>query len=203
MRFDETDSLIREAGAWPGNSGDSCAETCRALILGDGRADWLQFVYRYGMLRHPSLSETWGGFKDFSGDQFVPLVMASKHHPSVLDQSMWKIRGTKTWLAPAAWFLVRKMYRSLNACNVAQGKIMGLPFRWSDSKARFEKSQGSSADYLNMICIYVFLKSQGFNATLPRPKDECIQAVYNYYLMGSDPEPNSTWIVDMYTKALA
>lgn len=202
MKFDNRGCLVRESGLWPGNCGDSAAETCRSIILGDDRGSWIQFVYADGFLRHPSLSEVWGGFSDFSGDQFVPLVIASGHHASVLHGSMWRIRGTKALLAPAAWFLVRKWYVPLNVCNAIQGLFFRLPFRWSDSKMWFEKSDGAVADYLNHICIFVFLRRIGKWATLNQPKERCMAAVRKYYLEGPDAEPNAEWIVEMFEKAL-
>jgi hypothetical protein len=202
LRYDDLGTLIREfhAEGEPGNYGDSCAETARIKILG-GFGNLNSFVKVGGFIRHKRVEDLWG-MTDFSGDQFVPFFMAMKliePESSVINVvgNETKIPGTETRLTPAAWFLIRGHYRCLDWANRAQGVLLALPYRIADG-GKIEKSDGQVQDYLNMICIAVFLKKMGKKATLPRPFIECYAAVIKYY----ETEPNSQWIVDLYHKAL-
>lgn len=202
MRYDDLGTLIREfhAEGEPGNYGDSAAETARIKILG-GFGNLNSFVRVGGFVRHKRVEDLWG-ISDFSGDQFVPFFMASKlaapHMPVIhVAGNETKIPGTETYLTPAAWFLIRGHYRLLNLANIAQGYLLKLPYRIADG-GRLERHEGQVQDYLNLICITIFLRKMGVKARLPRPWDECFVAVKKYY----ETEPNSDWIVDLYRKAL-
>lgn len=207
MKYDSTDSLIREKYP-PGhiaNLGDACAETARAKILGERRGSISQFVTETGFLRHPKLAGVAGwDVKDFSNDQLLALLMATRLNSGV----EWVyadgpcIRGTKTKLSIGSWAAVNKHYRLLNLANIVQGWIFKFPYRFGDD-GKLEKSEGKVQDYLNAICIYVYLRKLGKWATLPAPREKCLAAVRKYYLEGKDFEPNSAWLVELYERALA
>lgn len=91
----------------------------------------------------------------------------------------------------------------LNVLNYIQGLILKFPYRWSDSKKRFEKTKGSSVDYLNMVLIWHFLKATGRWASLGATKEKCKQMVFMYYKNGPDWEPNVDWFINYYLKTLA
>lgn len=199
------------------NVGDSCADTCRALVLGAKKGAWANFITHKGYIRHPSLSEEgpkWDE-RDFSNDQFLPLLMVMLLDPfysQIFDitqkNNILKIHGTETFLSVGCWALLRKQFWLLNVANIIQGWIFRFSYRWSDSEEakkkiwRFEKSENESADYLNFIVIYVFLKRMGKWATLNRPKEECLQKVREYFILNEKPEPNSEWVVELFERAL-
>ena len=204
MKYDELGCLIREAEEFPASYGDSCAETCRALVLGAKRGDWNEFVTRKGYVRHPLLTnlEGWNE-EDFSNDQLAPLLMAIK-----LDgwsffrrDSGRHIAGTNTLLNPATWALTRGHYRLLSLFNLFQGLLLSLPYRWQD-KGGFVSTEGESADWLNYVVTYVFLKRSGRWVTLLHSKERCLEKVRHYYQGGTDAEPNSDWLLKLYEEAL-
>lgn len=213
-RYDELKCLIRERylpeDAW-GNLGDSAAETARAYVLGhiEPGVDFMRFKGpTTGFVRHPKLAQVYGwDEQDFTGDQFVALWMAfylengpPPPYPTV-DVRLWKVPATDKWLTPAAWCLVRGHHRALNVLNMVQGLLFKFSFRWND-EGHLESSKGKVQDWLNYICIYVFLKRINAWATLNQDVFKCIDAVETYYLRGDGKEPNSQWIVDLYKKAL-
>jgi len=208
MKYDETGCLIREfypKGHWA-NLGDSCAETSRARILGDWQGLLGQFVNPDGpgFIRHPDLKDIHGWDEsDFSGDQFVALYLAATMIDPVVGKYIhitgneWKIPGTDTWLTPAAWAMIRGHWRVLDWCNQIQGKLFKASVRVGDG-GKIETSEGNVQDWLNYICIYLFLKKTGRKATLNQSKEACMKAVRTYY----STEPNSQWIVDLYDQNL-
>lgn len=216
MKFDRLGCLIREKyqPEWhPGNIGDSCYYTGHYLILsGDTSVSLSQFLAEpKGYYRHPELPKNpeldWGGPDRFSGDQFVPLVLATLLKGYNLrcigiTGTEWRIPGTKILLTPASWALIRGHYRLLNLFNMIQGLVLLIPWRWSDSKKTLERTSGSSVDYLSMIVIWHFLKTQGHWSWLAASKETCCDKVLTYYQTGADPEPNSDWFVELYLRLL-
>lgn len=211
MKFDSLGCLIRERYE-PGNIanlGDACAETSRICLL-EGGHDYralLAFNDDGFYLRHPSLLNTPGwDAADFSNDQFLPWLMAlDLNYPNTANVMRAKnkthIVGTTTLLSVGSWALLRKQYWLLNIANCVQGLLLKLPYRIGDG-GRIVSSDGQVQDYPNMICTYLFLKRIGKWATLPASNATCMQAIERYYLQGADAEPNSTWIVNAYRKAL-
>jgi len=214
MKHDRFGCLIREKydpEFHLGNLGDSLAETCRAQILGDPRGRLSAFVLpgSRGYLRHPLLAnegKKWDR-RDTSNDQVIALFMLWK-----LNDSPWFlqakkdntvfIRGTWTLLAIGTWLVLREHWGLLEKANQFQGWLLTKKYRWSDGKQWVEKTEGQVQDYLNLICIHLFLKQIGQPTKLPRPVDECMTAVQKYYLGGKDVEPNSEWIVEKYAEHL-
>lgn len=202
MKFDDMRCLIREKylDGEPGNFGDSLAETARHSILTGQPMPTEAFVTSTGFLRH-RLSP-WRE-DDTSADQVLPAILAFKLQGINFGPMAWPIiKGTRTISPPGLWFAALEWWSSLNAVNIAQGWILQSPIHIGDDFSRIESKEEQAKAYLNMICIWVFLKRIGKWSTLPRPKDECIEAVIQYYQKGHDAEPNSQWIVDLYEKAL-
>lgn len=208
MKYDENNCLIRDAGTWPGNCGDSAADTARLAIMGSTKGDLRQFIYANGFLRHPSLHSTWGGIADFSNDQLVPLMLARILEKKPIDKAIRFpfIFGTKTLAQPAVYAILWRQWWLLDLMNRAQGFLLGLPFRWSDDESEgmgFRSSIDKVQDYLNMIAIYVFLKKIGYQqARLPRPLNECVDALILYRTGKVDPEPNWEWEMQFYLSAI-
>lgn len=216
MKFDRFDCLIREKYEpefHPGNIGDSCHETGKYVVLShDTSKAKLQFNFLSeggGFLRHPMLYRKvdWGGPDKFSGDQFAPLILSEYLAQGDLKRlgitgREWFIPGTKTLMTPAAWAMVRGHWRLVNLFNCAQGMILKFPWRYNDQKKKLERTSGSSVDFLNMIVIWYFLKTEGHWATMVTSKKKLTWAVLEYYKLGSDPEPNVDWLVAIWLKAL-
>lgn len=207
MRFDSYGCIVTE-GADPGNLGDSSAETSRHAVLSD-RSDatvLAKFVSTHGFLRHPdapygpprSLS-SWRE-SDASSDQVFPLLMACDENPSaylVAEDIRQKLK--KSWrvapgqiAAPVLMALVYRQYWLMKRLTDIQTLIFKVPWRWSDSKKRFERTETSSADFLNYFVSIYHLSKRGI-------KVECdteliLRKVESYYA----GEPESKWIVDLY-----
>lgn len=219
MKFDDCGVLIREKQRDPGheiaNLGDACADTCRAYIMGCPISYTLVLKFSakswFGFLRHPDLEGIKGwDHRDFTNDQLVPLMLAQ-----LLQDPTWArndlfahfgfIKGTWKLLQPASYAILWRKWWLLDLINRVQGFLLGLPFRWSDDEsegAGFKSSKGKVQDYLNMIAIYVFLKRIGYPAKLPRPVDECVDAVTKYRQGPKDFEPNADWEIELYSKNL-
>jgi len=197
MKFDELGCLIREKyePGHPANLGDSCAETARHVILSGEPRPLSQFVTSAGFLRHPN--SIWRE-DDTSADQVLPLILC---RPWYAKGFRIKIPGTKTIMSAGLWAAWHKHYRLLNVVNIVQGWLFNIKWRIADG-GKIERSEGQVQDFLNFICVYVFLKRSGKWATLNQSKEKCMAAVRKYYLEGPDAEPNAEWLVDLYEKAL-
>lgn len=221
MKFDQLGCLVREkpreSGHEHANLGDSCADTSRFLILkyaiGEKKIDhslW-RFVTYQGYLRHPQLEfkDGWDR-KDFTNDQLVPLVMAAWLRDRVLFDSLMDdvgffIKGTKKITHPAVWAIKYHKFGLLRRMNEIQGWIMGFSFRWSDDEHEgwgFRSSKGKVQDYPTLICTHVFLSLLGWAGKMPRPVDDCVQAIRLYRHGPGDFEPNADWEIELYETAL-
>lgn len=209
MRIDVCGAIVREK--YPeghnANFGDSCAETARAILLGCIEPLSLgAFIYAdKGYLRHPALKDESGwGVEDFSNDQALPWFLARilvAHDTSFCVHNLWKLKGTKTWINPAVWAVVRQQWWLLNICNIVQGWLFNLKWRIGDG-GKLQRSEGQVQDWLNYIVVYVALKRLGKWAILNQSVEKCLAAVKKYYQKGPDAEPNSLWIVKLYESAL-
>lgn len=204
MKLDTLGCVVRER--YPeghiANLGDSCAESARAVILGDTRPSTFCFQFSLGYLRHPNLIgvEGWG-HEDFSNDQFLPLIMAYIIRNGEAPKPSLFIKGTRTLVSVGVLALMLRQYWLLNAANVMQGGLLSLKWRIADGGS-LERSEGQVQDWLNYICTYIFLKRISRWATLNQSVDKCMKAVRKYYLEGEDAEPNAEWIVELYEEAL-
>lgn len=199
MKFDELGCIIREKyeAGHPANLGDSCAETARYEILSGVCQRLSRFETMSGFIRHPN--SIWRE-SDTSSDQVLPYILCAPFVASFYSNSV-TIPGTMTIMSAGLWAAWHKHYRLLNVVNIVQGWLFNLKWRIADG-GKLERSEGQVQDFLNFICVYVFLKRSGKWATLNQPKERCMKAVRKYYLEGPDAEPNSEWIVDMYERAL-
>lgn len=219
MKSDQYGCLIREKyeAAELGNYGDSCAETCRALVLyswtNPKNLHFEPFMTADGrLLRHWRLFNIPGwGTEDFANDQYLPLILATNrsswYAPEVLRPSVL-IPGTNTLISPGVWAASRRRYALLNFFNIIQGLLFHFRWRWSDDerfKGKFwklERSEGKVQDWLNYAIVFIYLQQTGRWSTLNQPVERVMKAIRLYYLEGDDWEPNSQWIVDLYEKAL-
>jgi hypothetical protein len=199
--------LISETSEWPGSHGDSCANTCRHAIL-DGHevlASPFEFMAAGGYQRHPELKDTWGAW-DFSNDQALPLlirVLRIAKHNFILDDFKWKIPASKTWVSPGVWCLARGWIFLFGLVTLAQCFLFKIPWRWDDEKQRIARSEGHSADYLNMVVSLKFLRERGYwwiARLCWRVLDPWLVGgkVYDYF----KPEPNCYWHRDLFLKEI-
>lgn len=209
MYIDNYKAIRMEQVAMPGAVGDSCSETARyahlKMLLGDYYMDVNLniFVTPLGYIRHPEVPDDWKE-KDFSEDQGKPLFLAFKRagFPQV-DEMKRKIVGNSLWgrmgngdpISPGFKGILNDWGWLRDLTVIGQSLIFKLPYRWSDSKKWFERSEGSSGDYLNHIHMAVY--SPQFVRRLVS-KEILKQKVRDYY----KPEPNSQWIIDLYDKVL-
>ena len=202
----------------PGRTGDSLAETSRyvsiAYVIGDNpKINLAYFVTDKGCLRHPD--SPWRE-DDCSGDQVFPLIAASAlTQPELLAKVLKQIKdaGYKTgngdFITPGMLGQIRraedKKFLAISDIPlVIQAVLFKIPFRWSDSKKKFESNDDSSGDYLNFINTLAFAKAKG-NISLPMKlamklisKEKCLEKVKHYYRN----EPNSQGLVELYEKSL-
>jgi hypothetical protein len=219
MFFDSTYGYIElNQCERPGSIGDSLAETGRyitlAYVIGDNpQINLAPFVTDIGLLRHPD--SPWRE-NDISSDQASPfLAAANLTQPSLADITISRIKkaGWKTgngdYVSTGLLANIKRIEGSkiqwlYDLSFLGQAIIFKLPFRWSDSKKWFERSSGSSSDYLNFINGLLFAKVKN-KFTWPCKialkmvgKDTIIEKIHEYY----KPEPNSQWLLDVYKKAL-
>lgn len=153
--------------------GDSCAETCRAIILGADGLGTAGFLSPKGFLRHPRCAGVpqWDE-ADFSNDQLLPLQLAA----DVTDVGLFRIKGTPTLLALGPQLLRLGMLKVLGQINAVQSLLNPSP-----------------ADCLNMAVVAIWLRRRGIAAPLYMSNAELMRRIEAYYL----PEPNP-WVVELY-----
>lgn len=211
MKFDKFGCLIRERyeDGHPANLGDSLAETSRHVII---TSDFFRKLSQFWVIangevnlrRHPLTI-----WDDVSNDQILPYILACDlRGQSHGLENLWFVPNSKQLVNPAVWFASRKHYRMLNIANIVQGWLFNFKWRWSDSDEmkgrllKFERSEGKVQEWLNYICVYIFLYNTSRWATLNQKYYRCTRAVNTYYLEGTDAEPNSHWLVDDFIVAL-
>jgi len=207
MLIDSFLVLVMEHSSFEGNRGDSCAETARyahlKMLLGDYKSDVNLniFVTPLGYIRHPEVPDSWKE-KDFSEDQGKPLYLAFKKMQSPqMDEMKKRINnadnrmGNGDLITPGFYGILHD-YNWLNTTSVfVQSLIFKFPYRWSDSKKWFEKSEGSSADYLNHIHTAVYAPKIIRKMV---SKDRLKERIRHYY----SNEPNSQFIIDLYDQVI-
>lgn len=205
MRIDEYGTIELEQCSWPGSIGDSCAETARyahlLMLNGEYRLPVLlnRFITHTGYIRHPTAPDGWRE-SDFSSDQALPLYLALKRNAAIpeLLQAESRLRwrtGNGQLVSPALFFAIRRLDVMFSLVTLAQVALFKLPWRWSDERHWFERSEGSSADYLNWLHCAVYC---------PRwirrliSADLLKQKIADYY----KPEPNSAFLLSLYNKII-
>lgn len=219
MYIDNYGTISMEQCEFPGSIGDSAAESGRYAVLAYINGNFqsgikLQaFLTPSGVIRHPQ--SPWG-VSDTSTDQIVPLIAASTLlEPKITDTIIQQIKdnGYKVsngnLINPGVLANIKRhtgsTFQSVyDIAFLGQAFMFKLPFRWSESKHWFEKTEGSSSDYLNFTNGLLLAKIRG-GLTFPQKltlklikKEEILQKIKNYY----KPEPNSEWLIKEYEQAL-
>lgn len=199
----------------PGRTADSAAETGRYItlkaVIGDTVIINLKpLVTDKEILRHPNCI-----WHDAPSDTVAPLLAAASIiDPETEQKILVLIKDNKTpngnVISPGLWAERRriegkKLLWASDLVILGQALLFKLPYRWSDSKKTFEKTSGSSADYLNYIN-YIALakvKDKKLNLVLKLAlkltgKANILEKIQSYY----KPEPNSQWILDLYKKVI-
>ncbi len=212
MKADKLGALVRQrySDGHPGNYGDSQAETARyALLTGNqSQIDALNiFETEVGYLRHPEVAGLWPE-SDTSNDQFVPWLMALDLFMPMFAERVRRenrerlcLKGSNAYLQLGSIALIYKLDWLLLLVNLLQGALLLLPWRIKDDGG-IERHDGQVQDYLNLVCIHVYLKTRGRLSVLPCKKAVALAAVKRYYLEGPDAEPYSEFIVRAYEEAL-
>lgn len=209
MHYDGLGCLVRET-EYPGNVGDSMAETSRKAILDivnfeEGIFPQNSFETKNGFVRH--MDSPWRE-DDMSSDQMLPYILTRRLLNRTISEKWLKIPGTTKTVSPGVYFAVRENWYGLSIVNMLQGFLFKIPYRWSDDDRlkgklwKLEKSSGSSADYLNYVAVLCFLKRMNVWFYNPVSKQKMLEKITDYYQNGSDPEKNSQWIIDSYRRAI-
>lgn len=207
MKIDEFKTVKFEQTGYPGNIGDSCAETSRLShlrqLLGLSTNDLAlsPFVSTTGFLRHPTAPEGWRE-NDFTSDQGLPLFVASRGtDPSIAEllQSRIKAAGYRTGngdlVNPMFFGLLTDRMWLVNAATAVQAVLFKLPYRWNEAHKTIEKMEGSSADYLNWIHGAVYAKPWARKLV---SKETLKAKIRNYYAV----EPNSEELINLYDQVI-
>lgn len=199
MYRDSLNLMVSETSPYPGSIGDSCANTARSQVLNPKQTTCLQsFFTDTGCVRHPTAPDGWRE-SDFSGDQLLPLYLASDDETKLRLRKRFPTRsGNGNFLAPVVWSAMRELHLLTNFFLFLQALLFMLPYRWSDHEGlkwyqRLEKTEGSSADYLNWFIVCVYLKRMNklyFNIDI----DEVSHKVFDYYAN----EPNNVEVLQDY-----
>ena len=213
MIIDYFKTLVMEHCGYPGNIGDSCAETSRAKhlrsLLGENNSalELSPFVSDTGFLRHPNAPErddkgvSWRE-TDFSSDQALPLFVASKKCNPEIAQLMltrlkanWYKTGNGDFVHPIFLGLLLNKSWIINICILGQGLLFKMPWRWNEAYNRFEEMKESSADYLNYIHAGVYSNKLCRKLI---SKSTLKAKVRDYYKV----EPNCEWLIDLYDRVI-
>ncbi len=206
MKLDDYKTMVMEQCPWPGNIGDSCAETSRyahlKLLLGDDIDDVNLncFVTTRGYIRHPTAPDAWRE-RDFSSDQALPLFLAFSLFDAKQAQKMkyrmedykWRT-GNGNLVSPLLYALLNESQFLLKLFVVIQALLFAFPTRWSDSKNQFESSIDSSCDYINYIHCTVKVPRHYQLVHLDFLKEKVRQYYHN--------EPNSEFLIELYDKVI-
>ena len=226
MKLDPFETIVMEQTVWPGSIGDSMAETSRLFILNEflrthgsvklyaHKLDLMQFRTVSGYVRHPTAPHAALGTghnwrePDASSDQCLPWLMAVMLQNPItasyfVDDFRFRIKGTKTIASLPLQFLARGKFKALALSNQVQELIFKIPYRWSDDERmkgkllKFERSESSSADFLNYFAIYAFFKTRGEHCKMGLKHELVLNKIKSYY----SPEPNSQWLINLYEEA--
>jgi hypothetical protein len=189
-------------------------------LLGQTPTSQIQFfVTDLGVLRYPT--SPWRE-SDTSDDQVSPLIAAVtltniSLAVKVINQVVfagWKI-GNGQLIHPTSYAQIKRAQGSWcqslwDLAILSQALIMALPFAFSPNatinpSTWFVSSAGQTADYLNFINALAFARTTDtftiscWLATKIISLEKALAKVESYY----KPEPNSQWLIDIYSAALA
>ena len=209
MRTDGWGFIISETSGSPSNMGDSCAETARLAHLNQ-RLGWPynenldKFRTDIGYVRHPSpeLPLDWRE-SDFSSDQALPLYLAyrsiryqfyAEEMKETIKRAGWRT-GNGTLVNPLFFSLLVGKRWLINLAVAGQSLIFKIPFRWSDSKKKFESTSEASGDYLNWFHASLYASPWARRLV---PPSVMIQKLEHYYRN----EPNSKELINLYKRVI-
>jgi len=201
MKRDENGLMISEECAWPGNVGDSCANTARSEVLNPQGQPMCHFVTGKGFVRYANLPADWME-DDFSDDQCLPLYMAATTPIKIAIRTRLPYKAGNGGLhSPLTYAIIWDHFSIANLCLKAQWFFMTkVPWRWSDDARlkwyqRIVRTEGSVADYLNWFVTCVYLKRLG-KLSLKPDLDKVSRAVYTYF----QNEPNNKQVLEDFER---
>jgi hypothetical protein len=154
-----------------------------------------------GFVRHKTAPDGWRE-GDFSDDQCIPLFLAAPDFVrKIIQQRLPYKAGNGSLHNPLAYAVIWNHWIGLNLLLLLQLFIMAcVPYRWSDRDGlkwyqRFEKTEGSSADWLNWFVICVALKRKGRLFFKP-PIYKVADKVWSYF----QGEPNNQEVLADFQK---
>jgi hypothetical protein len=207
LKVDEHNTLIMEHGTWPGNIGDSSADTGRGERLwfrrfAERRFNLEAFITPMGYVRHPTapavdlVGDTWRE-PDFSGDQAMGLYWGftpeqRKEMRERIAKNWWRT-GNNNLIHPGFFFFLYNWRFMISVSVFIQGWLFKLPFRWGDGQNKFESMSESSADYLNYALARDCAAPWARNVVTP----EKLKAKIREYFSNSN-EPNAEWVCELF-----
>lgn len=218
MKIDEHGCVIMQSVGWPGDIGDSCAETGRYIVLrgsADPQINLMAFVTDIGFIRHPT--SPWKE-DTFTTDQALYLLMAADLTDRPLrDIVVSKLRRMGWQTAPGKpahpnlYFLAHRWYQLCGLTEIAQMMFNLIPFRWHDGNDgteswgafrrrfwRFKSAEGSTVSFMTTLLGCIFLKRVGVRWPLRiLNKEKYLAKTRAYYAN----QPNSEWFVAMFERA--
>ena len=213
-----------EQDGLPGGYGDSCAETSRYItldkLLGNPASSQLTlFITSGGVVRYPSPPSPWG-VSDTSSDQEAPLIAAtSLTDPSLADEILSLIKdsgyrtGNGTLINPGMWAQMMRHQGSRiqwlwDLAILGQALIFKLPLAFNPNASANPNSwlvaaSTQTSGYLNWVNALAFARQVKWTwpcwlATKIISSDKTWKNIQSYY----QPEPNSSWVLNVYAQAL-
>jgi hypothetical protein len=210
MKFDELGLLVSETCEGPGQLGDSCANTARlihlkyilgALALNVGEETILdKFFTDKGTIRHPD--SIWRE-NDQSSDQDLALYIAlGATKQEFYATRLWVNTLKRGWrtgngdLCSPIFLAILKRSWLIHLLLAGQALLFRVPIRWNDEKKRLTWEPNASGDFLNWFHAAAYTKSLAIRLVT---REMFMDAVRRYF----KPEPNSDWIVALYSEASA
>lgn len=207
MHFDKDNLLVSDIGTFPGNIGDSAANTGRYVTLSlSAKPNLALFVTISGVLRHPT--SPWRE-NDTSSDQVAPLLNACSLMQPLLANiiiSQIKEQGYKTGngdyitlglLASMRRHEKKSFLWLSDLAILGQAISFYLPITFENGK--FTRNTNTSND-LNFTD-YIKYASQYGKMTWPlklakliMPRRKVLDNIKKYFM----PEPNVSWLLALY-----
>ncbi len=223
MFIDNYKTVVMQENGYPGNIGDSCAETGRVVhlkaLLKDGTVqyDLYAFIIPEGFTRHPtapekgalepkadgSPSDSWRN-PSMTTDQMLPLYVAGDAGLKNLIKLRIEADGWRTGngdlVSPVFYAILKEWYWLVDLSTIAQALAFKLPYRWNEARWKrgenpFESNTESSGDYLNYIhaAIYANKYARKFVSK------ETLKAKVRHYYRN---EPNHDELIALYDQVI-
>lgn len=218
MIKDQYGLLVMEHVSYPGNIGDSCAETCRYFHINRnatlGEVEAIRnFRTDTGYIRHPDAPVDWRE-KDFSSDQATPLYLSFVKYDlydyALEFESRVRAAGWRTGngdILPLIWITIfrrahnKQTWASDIPLLLQSLTLRFLPFRWNDERKTVESTADSSSDWINHFhVLFQAAQSPTWISKLARlitPHNLIMGKVRHYYNI----EPNVQFLLYAYETA--